>query len=463
MSIDTASTGPTTAAAIRDRQFHAMMEDAADAIERMSWNRDRIRDHQQRRLRSLLAYAIACSPFHARRLVGVDPATFELEDLASLPTMTKSEMMRHFDDVVTDRRITRAAVDARLASTTSELSYLHDEYVVMASGGSSGERGVFVYDLDAAREFVLAIVRPTMAKLTAFGVTPENPVAGAVVAAGTTLHGTAFVAAVAGHGGPVRLTAIPATLPLGEIVRRLEEVQPLVLVGYPTLLARLAVEKVAGRLAIAPLGVSSTSEPLTAEARRSIEGAFGVPMTNTFGSTEGLCGVGAPGEEAICFAEDTCILELVDERGAPVAPGTASAKVLVTNVSNLAQPLVRYELTDRFTEVAGEWPDGHLRAVVEGRNDDVLEFEGAQVHPLTIRSVLVKVSAITEYQVQHDRRGIRVLAVAPDGLDTGELERTLRDSLAAAGVSDPVVDAAVVDRIERDPLTGKARRFVPVT
>jgi hypothetical protein len=30
-------------------------------------------------------------------------------------------------------------------------------------------------------------------------------------------------------------------------------------------------------------------------------------------------------------------------------------------------------------------------------------------------------------------------------------------------VSDPVVDAVVVDRIERDPLTGKARRFVPVT
>jgi phenylacetate-CoA ligase len=100
---------------------------------------------------------------------------------------------------------------------------------------------------------------------------------------------------------------------------------------------------------------------------------------------------------------------------------------------------------------------------VEGRNDDVLEFDGAPVHPLTIRSVLVKVSAITEYQVHHDRRGIRVLAVAPDGLDTGELERTLRDSLAAAGVSDPVVDAVVVDRIERDPLTGKARRFVPVT
>lgn len=104
MSIDDTSTARTTATAIRDRQLHAMMEGSADAIERSSWNRDRIRAHQQRRLRSMLAHAVACSPFHARRLGGVDPATFELADLASLPTMTKSEMMRDFDDVVTEDR-----------------------------------------------------------------------------------------------------------------------------------------------------------------------------------------------------------------------------------------------------------------------------------------------------------------------------------------------------------------------
>jgi phenylacetate-CoA ligase len=463
MSIDVTSTRSTTATEIRRRQVEAVLGGAADAIDRLGWDADRIREHQQRRLRALLAHAIACSPFHARRLGAVDPATFQLDELASLPTMSKSDMMRHFDDVVTDRRITRPLVDAHLANAGADASYLVDEYVVMASGGSSGERGVFVYDLDAATEFVLAIVRPTMAKLAAFGVTPQNPIAGALVAAGTTVHGTAYVAAVAGDGGPVRLTPIPATLPLAEISSRLEDVQPVLLVGYPTVLARLAVEKAAGRLAIAPLAVSSTSEPLTSAARRSIEGAFGVPMSNTFGSTEGLCGVGAPGEEAICFAEDTCIVELVDERGAPVAPGTTSAKVLVTNLSNLAQPLIRYELTDRFTQVAGDWPDGHLRATVQGRNDDVLQIGGADVHPLTIRSVLVKVAAITEYQVHHDRRGIRVLAVAPEGLDAGRLERTLTDALRGAGAHDVTVDVTTVERIERDPLTGKARRFVPVT
>ena len=48
------------------------------------------------------------------------------------------------------------------------------------------------------------------------------------------------------------------------------------------------------------------------------------------------------------FATDMCIVELVDARNRPVADGTTSAKVLVTNLHNRTQPLIRYELTDRF-------------------------------------------------------------------------------------------------------------------
>jgi phenylacetate-CoA ligase len=452
----------TASESIRQRHADAVLAGADDAIARMAWDRSRIREHQQARLRTLLEHAIERSAFHRPRLAGVDPSTFTLDDLPSLPTMRKSEMMRAFDDVVTDPRIDRRAVDEHLSGADAQLRYLFDEYVVMASGGTSGERGVFVYGFDAATEFVLSVVRPSMSKLMALGVTPANPISAALVAAGTTLHGTAFVGSVTGEGGPVRMTTIPATLPLAELVRRLEAVQPLLLVGYPTTLARLAVEQASGRLQITPLAVSATSEPLGSEARRSIEAAFGVPVSNTFGSTEGLCGVGMPGGEAICFAEDTCIVELVDEDGRPVSPGEPSAKVLVTNLANLTQPLIRYELTDRFTEVPGSWPDGYLRATVEGRNDDPLRFGDVDVHPLAVRSVLVKEHAITEYQVRQRPNGIHVLAVAPDGLDHDALITRLDAALSAAGLVSPEVTVDAVERIERDELTGKARRFVPL-
>jgi phenylacetate-coenzyme A ligase PaaK-like adenylate-forming protein len=75
---------------------------------------------------------------------------------------------------------------------------------------------------------------------------------------------------------------------------------------------------------------------------------------NAFGSTEGLVGVSAPDDEVLSFAEDGCIAELVDAEGRPVPLGTPSAKVLVTNLENPVQPLIRYEIGDSFVAVAGE-------------------------------------------------------------------------------------------------------------
>ena len=118
--------------------------------------------------------------------------------------------------------------------------------------------------------------------------------------------------------------------------------------GYPTKLAQLAREQLAGRLAIAPRSVTATSEQLSAEDRATITAAFGVPVINQFASTEGLVGHSEPGGSVLTFATDMCIVELVDAENRPVADGAASTRILVTNLYNLTQPLIRYELTDRF-------------------------------------------------------------------------------------------------------------------
>ena len=92
--------------------------------------------------------------------------------------------------------------------------------------------------------------------------------------------------------------------------------------------------------------------------RDTITGAFGVPVTNMFATTEGLVGHSEPGGDVLTFASDTCIAECADEANRPVAPGTPSAKVLVTNLHNLTQPLIRYELTDQFTPAGPAWAAG---------------------------------------------------------------------------------------------------------
>jgi phenylacetate-CoA ligase len=90
----------------------------------------------------------------------------------------------------------------------------------------------------------------------------------------------------------------PATLPLPEIVRRLNAAQPPALLGYPSKLAELAAERQAGRLRITPRTVTAIAELLTPQGRALIEEGFGVPVTDQFPSTEGLAGRSDPGGRA---------------------------------------------------------------------------------------------------------------------------------------------------------------------
>jgi phenylacetate-coenzyme A ligase PaaK-like adenylate-forming protein len=431
--------------AIRGRVATIMDARLPEHIERLGWDDERRHAHQTERLRALLAHALEQSPFHARRLAGIDPSTFELSDLDSLPTMTKAEMMEGYDELLTDRRLTRALVEDHLAASTREPSLLLGEYVCLASGGSSGLRGVFVQSLAQYGEFCCSIVRPTMAKLAAFGGAPPGGLTLAVVAAASPVHSTAFGSSTA--SGTVNAVSIPSTLPVEEIVARLNELQPPAMQGYPSKLVHLANEQRAGRLKISPFAVTATSEMSTPEDRALIGEAFGVPVVNQFGSTEGLVGHSAPGEEVLVLADDMCLVEVVDP-----------TKVLVTNLHNLTQPLIRYELNDCFEVVPG---DGPLRARVKGRADDILRYGDVEVQPFAIRTVMVAEPAVVEYQVRQTEHGADVSIVRDGDVDEDALAARLAAALGKAGVPDPVVTLETVDAIQRHAETGKAKRFVP--
>jgi phenylacetate-coenzyme A ligase PaaK-like adenylate-forming protein len=450
----------TPFAPMRARMQLEMMRRVPEHLARLGWSAERIAAHQRDGLRALLAHAREHSPFHARRLRAVDPARIELADLASLPVMTKVELMDAFDDVVTDRRITRALAESALTATKAQPQPLFDEFVCLASGGSSGVRGVFVLSFSAVAEFLLSVNRTPMKRSLSAGGMPPGGITLATVAAGSAMHATGSSSAWASQDGPVRNFAVPVSLPLAEIVARLNELQPLVLVGYPSVLARLARERAEGRLRIAPKIVSCTSENLLPEWRAAISGAFGAPITNAFGSTEGLVGMTEPDDDAFVFNSDVCIVELVDSHGAPVPPGVPSARILVTNLANHAQPLIRYEIDDSFIQQPPAADHGHLRAIVSGRASDVLRFGATDVHPLVIGSVLMKERAVSDYQVRQTSRGIDVTVLADGAFEPGSLSRELASALGSAGVIDAAVTVRAVAALERNAGTGKLQRFI---
>jgi phenylacetate-CoA ligase len=447
--------------ALRARYGEAFAARLPGQIQRLPWDAGRLAAHQRERLRALLACAVERSPFYARRLAGIDPGRFEPADLAGLPVMSKEQMMAGFDELATDRRLTRARAEQHLAASADEPSLLSGRYVCLASGGSSGLRGLFVQTIEEFAEFTASILRRLVARLAEVGP-PPGGVPVALVGAASPVHASGFAAAAAAAGYPVRAISAPATLPLAELVQRLNQVQPLVMMAHTSKLALLAGEQRAGRLEIAPVSVTAMGELLTDTSRAAISDAFGIPLINQFTSTEGLVGHSDPGGAVISFASDMCITELVGDDNQPVPDGTPSAKVLLTNLYNHTQPLIRYELTDRFTRHPADPGRGHLRATVEGRADDTFRYADITIDPLVIRTVMVRTPAALEYQVRQTCRGIDIAVVAHGQLDRAALASFLERHLLAAGLPGPHVRVREVPDIARHPETGKAPRFIPL-
>ena len=457
----TAATVPARHASLSARVSAELTWRLGQYTERLGWDAGQLARHQRERLRALLAHAAEHSPFHARRLRGLDLTRFEAGDLARLPVLTKSQMMAEFDDVVTDRRLSRRLVEQHLAASVHEPGLLLDQYVCLASGGSSGLRGVFVQTLGEFTDFAASLVRPGHARALAVGGPPPEGLVIGIVAAASPVHSSGFGAAVA-TGPPVRLIPAPATLPLAEMVDRLNAAQPPALLGYASKLAELAREQLAGRLTITPRSVTCVAELLTPADRAIIEHAFAVPVINAFVSTEGLVGHSEPGGSVLTFASDTCLAELVDDDNNPVPAGVPSAKVLVTNLHNLTQPLIRYELTDRFTRPEATPAVGWLRASIDGRADETFRYGSVTVHPHVIRSALASQGAVREYRVRQTGAGIDVACVTGGPLATAALTARLEHALRQAGLTDPQVTIRLAEAITRDPKTGKVSRFIPM-
>jgi phenylacetate-CoA ligase len=211
-----------------------------------------------------------------------------------------------------------------------------DDYVALATGGSSGQRGVHVFDRAALVGYASSLARPLLARLHALGGPPPGGLPIAMVAAVSAVHGTGLGPAFAGPGMPFQFLPVPVTLPLPQIVERLNALQAPIVYGYSSMLARLAAEQRAGRLHIAPLAVTAMGETLVPETRAAISDVFRAPVVDTFGSTEGLVGASAPNDSVLVFNTDMCIVELVDADNRPVPAAIASREPCL-----LAQPLTR--------------------------------------------------------------------------------------------------------------------------
>ena len=423
------------------------------------------------RLARLLAHARAQSPFYRARHRG--PLRLDV-----LEPVQKSELMQHFDDWATDRRITRAGVDAFLADPQRLADAYLGRYLVWTSSGTSGEPGIFVQDEHclAVYDALDALRLRGSGGMSAWGLGQRF----------------AFVAATGGHfAGAASIerlrrigaSALPAMRwllpevrsfsvqrPLAALGAELQEFAPTVLITYPSCADALAQAQQEGRLRLRLTEVWVGGEQLSAEQRTRIRAAFGCKLHNNYGASECYAMAWECAEGLLHLNHDWVILEPVDRRLRPVPAGEASHSVLLTNLANHTQPLLRYRLGDSVRFLPGRCACGSAFPAfeVQGRADHTLQLRDAQrrtvtLLPLALCTAIEEGARVTRFQVlctAADRLELRFEAEVPDPAAAFARTKCVLDGyLAAQGLANVRIAYGAAPPLHH-PRSGKIERVL---
>jgi putative adenylate-forming enzyme len=420
---------------------------ARSQVGREQGPRAQLASHQQQRLETVVRYAASHSPFYRRWFAETGALGEEPVQLQRLPVLEKTLLMEHFDELVCDPRLRRDQLLDWAGRLTRDRLYL-DRYRVLLTSGSSGRPGLFVYD-DAGWRSIIA--QQLHSSIWA-GLAPSLPrqrVAwlGGAGPSHISRQGAATVAI-----GLHRVLALPVTLSLPRLVEALNQFQPTYLNVYPSVAMWLADEQQAGRLRLSPQMVVTAGELRSPEMTQRLLDAFGVRPFDVYGSTEGLFGSECEHHQGIHLFEDTTLVENVDPDGQPVPAGQPGSRLLVTNLYNLVQPLLRIEVTDLVTLDPDPCPCGRTlirTSAIHGRSDDILSLptrDGGRVavHPLQF-ALLTRDPQVREFQVVQDGPVLRIRIVpspaVAEGDDTLEtrLAQAVAQQLLRLGVHDPQI------------------------
>lgn len=417
---------------------------------------------RQHRLQLLLNHATRRSPYYGRLYQGEDPTRVEFSDL---PVTRKRALMASFDDWVTVPELDLPALRRFTADPTRIADPFLGRYVVWESSGSSGEPAIFVQDAAsmAVYDALEALRRPH----TRFHDRWFDPLGLA--------ERVVFIGALGGHFASTvsieRLRRLnPAVqhtvkslsflIPMAELARQLEALDPTSIATYPTVAALLAGEQQAGRLSIRPRDIWVGGENLSTAMREFVHNVFDCPVVESYGASEFLTIATACRHGNLHVNSDWVIVESVDEAGQPVPDGTMGQTTLVTNLANHVQPVIRYDLGDRTTISRQRCACGSPLPVisVHGRDDEplVLGASGTTLLPLALTTVLEEDAGLFDFQLI--RRGPHDLLLRSglEGADGDEALKRGRDALAAYLAHQGISGVRITCRSDAELSRGKS-------
>jgi phenylacetate-CoA ligase len=210
-------------------------------------------------------------------------------------------------------------------------------------------------------------------------------------------------------------------------------------------------------LGYAPRWVTTGAESLLPQQRALVEEAFGVRPRQRYVMAEVVAGASECERGLLHLDEDLAATELLP------AGGAGAFRVVGTNFTNLAMPLLRYETSDLVRPAAGPCGcgrPGRLLAAIDGRADDyIVTASGAVVGTSTAGNIALVDVDLREAQLVQERPGAIVFRVVPRRQLTESDEAALVASARKYLGTDMEVSVEEVASLPRTP-SGKVRYIV---
>ncbi len=365
-------------------------------LEKTQWySRKDIESLQLRKLKALLSSAKKHSPWHANRIENstINFDNFTLDEFKKLPTMTRKDIQQHGNEMAWHN------VPGGCFRYTT--------------GGSCGQPLIFNYGRSRQASDAAGRIRARRW----WGVNvgdPEIYLWGAPV----ELNKTDRIKTIRDRLlNQLILNAFemsPENMSL--YLRVIQKFKPKCIYGYASsieLLAKYAIQT-NQQISLPNLKVvCTTGEPLYSEQRELISNFFNVPVANEFGSRDAGFIAHANSHQQMLLLSESNILEVLDNAGNPVKPGTMGEAVM-TGLCSEAQPFIRYRTGDMVKLSKDIDKDGKGLHVIEeiiGRNTDFLLHEnGSIIHALAVIYILREIAGVEQFKItQHAINEFEVL------------------------------------------------------
>lgn len=358
--------------------------------------RERLVAFQNKRLRRLIDHAYRHVPYY-RRLFdrhGLKPEDIRsIEDLATVPITSRSDLQAlPVEDVVAQ-------------------AFNPGELITRSSSGSSGRP--FMVRRTWLEERLHGAFR--LRALRSLGLRASDKISYVRGVWSPQQQDHQIIQRILAIFGIVPQRVVNALQPPADIVQGLQKFKPAVVLGYPSVLARIA--QTVSREALRSLRlrfVGTGGEVLTPLMRQQIQSGFSVPVYDTYGSIEfNLLGweCQETGEYHLC--DDSLITEILRE-GVSVAEGERG-EVVGTDLHSFGMPLIRYQLGDVVTKGSQSCQCGQPFSTVrsiQGRMIDYFVLPGNRVvHPYEFG--VIKIPWIQEFQVTQETLDFIVMKVIP--------------------------------------------------